>query len=499
MGGSDQRIDVPLRLRAEDRSEHPALREGERDISFADLDRDASRVAARLRDAGVQPGDRVLLYARKSAATVAALYGIWRAGAIAIPASAELRRAQLVHLIRHGGVRLVLADPRLEPEVEGLAPHLPLPEVLEGAPAAGPSDAPGGDAPAAILYTSGSTGLPKGIAVSHANLLAGARIVSGYLGLGPEDRLLSVLPFHFDYGLNQLLTTVAQGSTLVLQRSTHPGAICQALEKERITGLAGVPPLWAQLFATGSPLGRMDLGALRFLTNSGGSFPVELIRRAKEALPNTRIVLMYGLSEAFRSTFLPPDELETRPTSMGKAIPETEVFVVNERGEECAPGEVGELVHRGPTVALGYWDDPEATARVFRPDPFGSGETVVFSGDRVKRDEEGYLYFVGRRDEQLKSYGHRVSPEEIEQALQASPLVQMAVVGGVPDPVAGDAIVAHVIPASDEVTEAEVRAYARGAMPRYMQPVRVVLHERFPRTASGKVDRRRLLSERPCP
>lgn len=473
-----------------------AVVEGHVSSTFAELDEHANRIATHLRELDVEPGDRVLLFARKSLATVAAFYGVWRAGAVVVPASPEARSRQLDYLVSHSDAALAIVEPTLIARLDRPLATVRTVDVADLGVGIVPRE-PSEPAPrdvAALLYTSGSTGLPKGIVITHENLLAGARIVSRYLAIESTDRLLSVLPFHFDYGLNQLLTTVRRGATLVLQKSTHPGHVIAALHEHAITGLGGVPPLWAQLFADGSPLLHEPPPTLRYLTNSGGAFPVELLRRARTALPSTRIFLMYGLSEAFRSTYLPPEELDRRPTSMGNAIPETEILVLRDDGTRCDVDETGELVHRGPTVAAGYWKDPETTARIFRPDPEAPNRTVVHSGDQVRRDADGFLHFVGRRDQRLKSFGHRVSPEEVERALQDSPLVALAVVGGEPDEVAGDAIVAHVVPSGPDVTVDDIAVFAREMMPRYLQPKRVVMHERFPLTSSGKVDRKQVLA-----
>jgi acyl-CoA synthetase (AMP-forming)/AMP-acid ligase II len=326
-------------------------------------------------------------------------------------------------------------------------------------------------------------------------LLAGSRIVSRYLELQPDERTLSVLPFAFDYGLNQLLTTVHCGSTLVLLRSRLMVHVCDALRDHRITALAGVPPLWAQLMSRLSPLPSMELPHLRLMTNSGGTFPVELVRRYRAHLPHTRIYRMYGLSEAFRSTYLPPDEIDARPTSIGRAIPETEIYVVGEDGRDVGPkGGTGELVHAGPTVALGYYRDPEATARVFRPHPWDpNAPTVVYSGDQVRRDADGYLYFLGRSDALLKCHGHRVSPDEIEEVIYASGLVDEAAVSGEPDPIAGTRIVVYVVPREVRPDlERALFVHCRRELPRYMMPARIVVRDSLPRTASGKLDRRSL-------
>lgn len=495
------RIEHELFRSADRRPEHVALEYGDVRWTFATLQRRAAGAANKVLEHGIEPGDRVVICARKTPEMVAALYGIWMAGAVAVPASAELRAAQLAHIVRHSEAKLVIGDRELldalQVETDPLPALLVPLEAFDAEVSADVhSELRGGDERAAFLYTSGSTGLPKGIEISHANLVAGARIVSTYLSITEDERVLSVLPFHFDYGLNQLLTTVRQGATLVLQRGTHPGAILRALNEQRITGLAGVPPLWVQLAAPGSPLEKTEFPHLRYITNSGGAFPLDLLERYVGTLKQTEIFLMYGLSEAFRSTFLPPSELARRPSSMGKAIPETEIFVVDEHDQLAAPGAHGQLVHRGPTVALGYFNDERATARAFRSDPLdpGAARKVVYSGDVVRQDDEGFLYFVGRFDQQLKRFGNRVSPEEVEIALQRSGLVELAVVGGEPDPVAGHAIIAHVIPASPRTTPEALDAYCRKTMPRYLWPSRFELHGRFPLTSSGKVDRKGVLA-----
>jgi acyl-CoA ligase (AMP-forming) (exosortase A-associated) len=493
-----RRIEDTLFVSAGRLPQKPVIVENDRPVDYATFAAAATGLAAVLVQRGLAPGDRVSIFLEKSPQAAVAMYGVWAAGGVAVPVNEGLRSTQVKHIVEDSGSRFFISHPRklatLEPDTLGAIPTLEidLPE-LAASNAARPSDLTGGDTPATILYTSGSTGRPKGILISHANLLAGARIVIKYLGIREEERLLSVLPFSFDYGLNQLLTVVQQGATLYLQRSHLPADICRALERYEITGLAAVPTLWIQLMQRHSPFRNFQFPRLSYITNSGGVFPVDLVKQYREHLPHVRIFLMYGLSEAFRSTYLPPEETDRRPASMGKPIPETEILVVEEGGRVCGPDEVGELVHAGPTVALGYWNRPDATAAAYRPHPLrpGSSERVVYSGDLVRRDSEGFLYFVGRRDQQIKSHGFRVSPEEVEESLFQSGLVAEVVVRGIPDEIAGQAIVAHVVPkAPDTFTPEALLAYCADAMPRYMVPKRIEVHPSFPRTSSGKLDRK---------
>jgi acyl-CoA ligase (AMP-forming) (exosortase A-associated) len=493
---SNRRIEDPLLDRAEDVAEKAAVVDGDRPCTYARLAARARRLAGQLRRRGLKPGDRVAIYLDKSADAVIALYGTWMAGGVAVPVNEGLLSRQVEHIVHHSGSRLVISQPRRLARLGGAATAgVEIVQVDDDQAATWkPGALPGGREPAAILYTSGSTGRPKGILISHDNLLAGARIVSRYLAIQPDERIISILPFSFDYGLNQLLTAIGSGATLFLQRSHFPADICRALERHAITAMAAVPPLWLQLMQGHSPLPQMSLPHLRYMTSTGGAFPVELVARYRQHLPGTRIYLMYGLSEAFRSTYLPPDEVERRPGSMGRAIPETEIHVLDRDGRECEPGQVGELVHRGPTVALGYWRDPAATAAVFRPlSGADAGERVVHSGDLVRRDDEGFLYFAGRRDQLIKCQGFRVSPDEVEEILYESGLVAEAVVCGVPDQALGQAIVAHVVPRdASGFTEAALLTFCRREMPRYMIPRAVRTHAALPRTASGKIDRKRV-------
>ncbi len=350
----------------------------------------------------------------------------------------------------------------------------------------------------AILYTSGSTGKPKGVVLSHRNMVAGAASVAGYLENGPSDKILAVLPFSFDYGLSQLTTSFTVGACAVLMDYLVPQDVIRAVTKNGITGLGAVPPLWNQLAQLPWPDEARE--SLRYITNTGGALPVSTTLALRKALPKTRVYLMYGLTEAFRSTFLSPEQVAIRPDSIGKAIPNAEVMVVSEDGTECAPGETGELVHRGALVSLGYWNDPEATSKRFRPAPgqlkeLPITELAVWSGDRVRKDAEGFLYFVSRNDEMIKTSGYRVSPTEVEEVLYASGMVLEAVALGVPHPMLGQAIVviARRPPSGADVES--LMAHCRKELPNFMVPQKIVLVDSLPRNANGKFDRKALALE----
>jgi acyl-CoA ligase (AMP-forming) (exosortase A-associated) len=475
--------------------EHSAVIEREREVTYAALRAEAAAFAAGLRAAGVEPGDRVALLLERGAGAAAAFFGATAAGAIAVILNETLRPRQIEHVVGHCDARMLVCSrdllrglPRLpETRAQLLDPdELPATGEFEIVPRVGADIAQ-------IIYTSGSTGLPKGVTITHANLWAGARAVSSYLGITAADRLASLLPFSFDYGFNQLLCATLNGATLVVERSPLPQQIAIMLREREVSVLPCVPPLWLQLLGAPDFYGA-PLPALRAMTNTGGRLPVDAVRRLRAVQPQAQLVLMYGLTEAFRATYLPPDEVDDHPDSIGRAIPGSEIMVLREDGTECAPGEEGELVQRGPTVAAGYWNDPEATARVFRPNPrrptgAPDSERVVFSGDVVRRDEDARLYFIGRRDRIIKTLGFRVSPDEVCDVLYASGQVAEALVGGEPDEQRGERIVAYVV-LRDGGDVGQLRRFCKTELPRYMQPARIEVMEGLPRTTSGKFDLR---------
>jgi acyl-CoA ligase (AMP-forming) (exosortase A-associated) len=352
---------------------------------------------------------------------------------------------------------------------------------------------------AAILYTSGSTGKPKGVVLSHRNMVTGAKSVASYLENRPSDRILAVLPFSFDYGFSQLSTSFVAGACCVLMDYLLPRDVLRAVERKSITGLAAVPPLWVQLAALAWPDSVRK--HLRYITNSGGAMPGATVAALRAALPDTKVFLMYGLTEAFRSTYLPPDQVEHRPDSIGKAIPNAEILVVREDGSRCAPGEPGELVHRGSLVSLGYWNDRQKTAERFRPAPGQDPglvltELAVWSGDTVRTDEEGYIYFIGRRDEIIKTSGYRVSPTEIEEIVYATGLVAEAAAFGVPHAILGQAIVLAAVAKNGAGSgDQALLDLLKVRLPTFMLPAHVTWRDSLPRNPNGKIDRKRLSLE----
>lgn len=512
---------------AERRDDAVALRHGGRGLRYGALARVIAAAARGLMGLSLARGDRVAIYLDKRFETVTAMLAAAAAGAVFVPLNPLLRPPQIAYALRDCGARVLvtsatrlraLADalsdcpalthiilvddgtkPEKIPEISRIA-TLAWEALLDaGAAGRAPYRAIDSDV-AAILYTSGSTGMPKGVVLSHGNMLYGAASVSGYLENTETDRILAVLPFSFDAGLSQLTTGFAAGATVVLMTYLLPRDVVRQCAKERITGLTCVPPLWIRLAREDWPA---ESGAgIRYFANTGGHMPRPILDRLRARMPNAKPYLMYGLTEAFRSTYLPPEEVDRRPDSIGKAIPHAEILVVREDGSECDADEPGELVHRGPLVALGYWNDPVRTAERFRPAPRRSDgvclpEIAVWSGDTVRKDADGFLYFVGRRDAMIKTSGYRVSPTEVEAAVYASGLVGEAAVLGVPHPEQGQAIILVATPADDGVAldAAGILAHCRPILPRYMVPARIVARPSLPRNPNGKIDRKRLADE----
>ena len=491
-------------------------------LDYAALASRVQAAACGLLAVGLKRSERLAVYLPKRLETVVALFGTAAASGVFVPVNPLLKSEQVAYLLRDCNVRiLVTARDRADmlnpyladcPDLHALvlvdetaaSPHryavqtLSWPALLAVSDSRRPARAIDVDM-AAILYTSGSTGKPKGVILSHRNMLCGALSVAEYLDNRPEDRILAVLPFSFDYGLSQLTTAFVAGARAVLMDYLLPRDIIATVTREGITGLAAVPPMWVQLAQLDWPAAAAD--SLRYLTNSGGAMPRATLAALRRALPHTAPFLMYGLTEAFRSTYLYPDQIDRRPDSIGKAIPNAEILVVREDGTPCAPGEPGELVHRGSLVAQGYWNDPAKTAERFRPAPGQNpglplAELAVWSGDTVRADEEGFLYFVGRKDDMIKTSGYRVSPTEIEEVLYGSGRVAEAAALGIPHPALGQAVVAVVKPLGDGCGASELINHCKQHLPNFMVPLQIVTRpDDLPRNPNGKIDRKALAGE----
>jgi acyl-CoA ligase (AMP-forming) (exosortase A-associated) len=480
------------------KAEAPALLTREGLLDYAGLERQIGALAAALKARGLVRGDRVASWLPKGRMTALLPLACARAGLVHVPINPLLKRAQVAHILADSGASLLISGKaRIGLLGEGDIPAGCSPVEIESEPLLDHPDAlpPSEEDPdslAALLYTSGSTGGPKGVMLSHANMWLGAISVAHYLRLTPQDRTLAVLPFSFDYGQNQLLSSWAAGACVVPLEYLAARDVIRAVEEQGITILAGVPPLWVQLVeALWPPAAALSL---RRLTNSGGRLPVSIVRRMREVFPAAELYLMYGLTEAFRSTYLEPALLDEHPDSIGTAIPFAEVMTARSDGTLAGPGEEGELVHAGPLVAKGYWNDPERTAQRFRPAPEGShyGGLAVWSGDRVRSDAQGLLYFVGREDAMIKTSGNRVSPTEVEEAAVASGAVAEAVALGTPDDRLGEAIVLVARgPGPDEA----LRAFLRRELPNFMQPAHILWRDELPRSPNGKLDREAIKSE----
>ena len=486
------------------RPERPALTYGDETVGYAGLWEQVAAFGAALHALGIGRGERVAIHLEKRVENVVAMFGSSAAGAVFVPVNPLLKAKQVAHILGDCQVRVLVTTPERLALLDelGSVEHVVL--VGGGEPADGVYrwedllTASPGELPdhgvldidmAAILYTSGSTGLPKGVVLSHRNLLAGAESVSTYLENDEDDVILAALPLSFDAGLSQVTTAFRRRAHVVLVNYLLPRDIVKLCAKHRVTGLTCVPPLWIQLADLAWP--EEAVRALRYFANTGGRMPRATLDKLRATFPGAKPYLMYGLTEAFRSTYLDPAQVDRRPDSIGKAIPGAEILVVREDGSLCEPGEKGELVHRGALVSLGYWNDPERTAERFKPAPgrdaaLPTPEMAVWSGDVVVADEEGFLYFVSRKDEMIKTSGYRVSPTEIEEAVYDTGLVRDAVAMGVEDERLGQAIVLVV---SGDVDPDALRAVLAKQVPGYMVPRHITVLDDLPRSPNGKFDR----------
>ena len=465
--------------------------------TYGEVDDEVNQIAAALVAQAVQPGDRVIVQLRKGVREVAAMLAASKVGAVVVNVNTAWTAEQLAYVAEDSGARALIVEPgstRAIPARAMVGRAILIPATMHPEPsrrdtctvARLDTDL------AVIIYTSGSTGKPKGVMLSHRNILAGARSVARYLDLDGEDRLMSVLPYSFDYGLNQLTTMMLVGGTVVHQPVPMATELVHTMQTHAVTGVAAVPPLWIQLvrLLAAAPA---SFPALRRITNSGGKIPQNILEQMPGVFPNTQIFLMYGLTEAFRSTYLAPSRFLEKMGSIGRAIPGAEIYVIKHGVGVAGPGEQGELVHRGPLVSQGYWNRPEATAEKMRPCPelahLIGDEPVVYSGDIVRLDDDGDLWFVGRNDALIKTSGFRISPDEVEDLVHRSGLASDVVAFGVADELLSQCV--HVAVALlPGATHDALMAHCRRVMPTYMVPrVIHVWPGAMPRTASGKLAR----------
>ena len=472
----------------------PALVLRDKTFSWKDLRTRVALLAGWLKAMAPAPGARVATWTAKGEIACFLPLAAARAGLVHVPINPMLKRAQVGHIATDSQSSLLIATPtRFDTLEPGDLPEgctaMTETDALEMAASVDRTLPPSSADPqalAALLYTSGSTGRPKGVMLSHANLWLGAVSVASYLGMAEDDVTLAVLPLSFDYGQNQLLSTWYAGGCVVPLDYLTPRDVTKACARHGVTTLAAVPPLWVQLVEQDWPNDAVT--RMRRLTNSGGALTVELVRKLRSIFAQAKLFPMYGLTEAFRSTYLDPALVDSHPTSMGTAIPFAEILVIGDSGDVTAPGEEGELVHCGPLVAQGYWNDPARTVERFRPAHVASryGGMALWSGDRVRRDADGLLYFVGRRDAMIKSAGNRISPQEIEEAALASGLVAEAAAIGVKDERLGQAV--HLIVRGSGDDEG-LRAVLKRDLPNFMQPQAIRWVERMPLNPNGKIDR----------
>jgi long-chain acyl-CoA synthetase len=463
-------------------------------LTFAELDEAADRVAAGLAARGVERGDRVGVMLPNGLDAASAIYGVLRSGAALSPINPQTKLEKLTAVLADCRPRLVVCDAeRLETASAGAAATgVEAQEASELAADGEPPEPPGPEDLGSVIYTSGSTGEPKGVMHAHSNMAFVTGSIAEYLELSPNDRILCVLQLSFGYGLYQLFTCVHAGSTLVLEPGfAFAGRVLQLLEEEQITILPGVPTVFGVLLSL-KGLGDRELPHLRLLTSAGAALPEAMGRRLREALPQAGVCPMYGQTEAQRICYLPPDEYERRATSAGIPIPGTDVWIQDEEGERVGPGETGELVVRGAHVMQGYWGRPEKTGEKVLPGRDGS-ERVLVTGDLFRTDDDGFLYFVSRRDDVFKSRGEKVVPREIEEVLHGAAGVKEAAAVGFPDDILGAVVHAHVAAQpGHELDEATLRRHCAEHLEDHMVPKRVFLHDELPRIGSGKIDKRSL-------
>jgi long-chain acyl-CoA synthetase len=491
---------------------------GDRRITYGELDADCNRLAHALIACGVQRGDRVAIYLDNCVEAVQAVFAVLKAGAVFMPVNPTTKLDKLAYVLNNSRARVLIAPGRKFDALEDCwtqTPHLET-VVLTGETEIALAEHRAKrfvrfdqllyehefdtQAPArrcinidlaALIYTSGSTGNPKGVMLTHLNMTSAAASITTYLENRPDDVILNVLPLSFDYGLYQALMSIKIGGTLVLEKSfTYPHKILELLVREKVTGFPLVPTMAAILLQM--DLSKYDFSSLRYLSNTAAALPTEHIQKLRRLFAPARLFSMYGLTECKRVSYLPPEQLDIRPNSVGRGMPNEEVYVVDDAGNRVGPGIVGELVVRGANVMKGYWENPDETAKKLRPGLLPS-EMVLHTGDLFQTDDEGYLYFVGRKDDIIKSRGEKVAPREVENVLCSHPAVAEAAVVGVPDPILGQAIKAYVaLRPGVNATEKELQRHCAQHLEDFMVPQFVEIQDVLPKTGNGKINKRAL-------
>ena len=469
---------------------------GEQRVTYRELAMRASQLAWNFLRCGIGRGDRVAVFSASTIDAAVAFWAILQASAVAVPIHPSTRTDKLAWLLDHCRARALVAEARLAtvfgPAVDRsprVATVITEADALAAAPDAPPAiDGDDRDL-AALIYTSGSTGRPKGVMLSHHNIVSAADSICRYLGLRDGDVVHGIMPMSFDYGLYQLIMSVRQGARLVLAPPfLLPAQVLKQAAVERVTFFPGVPTVFAILGEL-RDLSAWDLSCVRAVTSTAAALTEQHIATIRRVFPRARMFSMYGVTECKRCTYLPPEDLERKPGSVGIAIPGTELWLVDERDRRVGPGELGQLVIRGPHVMQGYWEDPQGTADMLRPGP-RDGERVLYTGDLCRLDADGYLYFVARMDDIIKSRGEKVAPKEVEAVLGAVAGVLESAVIGVPDDLLGQAVVAYVVPAAGAtLVEADLLRVCRDKLESFMVPRTITIVTTLPKNANGKIDK----------
>jgi len=500
-----------LEQSAESRPDKVALVYEDRRLTYAEVEAEANRLAHALKDHGVARGDRVVLFLPNSVELVIGIFATLKADGVSVAINSSTKPDKLAHLIHNCGATVLLTSDRQanvatqmlqrapslraafvvgsnsDPATSRTPPLISVESMVARYPASRPPRQCIDQDLAFLIYTSGSSGEPKGVMSTHANVVFASWSITTYLENVPEDVIICALPLSFDYGLYQLMMAFRLGGTLVLEKSfAYPAHFVERMQAEHVTGCPIVPTMLALLL--NMDLSPYDLSHLRYISNTGAALPPSHIQRFRDLFPGVSVYSMYGLTETKRTLYLPPDQLDDRPGSVGVAIPGTEVWLVDEEGRRLGPNQVGELVVRGQHVMRGYWQNPEATAKRFRAGPI-PGERVCYSGDLLRMDQDGYFYFVGRQDDVIKSRGEKVAPKEVEDVLYGLPGIVEAAVVGVHDPVLGQAIKAIVVTQDKAMTEKSVLRHCRAHLEDFMVPKTVEFVDSLPRTTSGKIHR----------